>query len=155
MDFFSFELTLLRLKEQLGVTTDKQVDELLGMEVSAFNKRKARGSFPESHLMRLLEQRPELGLDVTYVLTGERVGPKERTALDAMYVTTARTVGDVPEGSDVPAVVASASRAGRDQAQISASAGRCSNKRRQLMQMIESVDESGLDLLIRMAERLA
>jgi transcriptional regulator with XRE-family HTH domain len=71
MDFFSFERAALRLKEALGVQTDKEVATLLGMEVSAFNKRKTRGSFPEKELRTLAQQRPELALDVGHVLTGE------------------------------------------------------------------------------------
>lgn len=70
MDFFSFEQTLLRLKEELGVRTDKEVAAALGMDVSAFNKRKARGSFPEEKLLQLREARPDMNF--TYVLTGHR-----------------------------------------------------------------------------------
>lgn len=70
MDFFAFERTLLRVKEALGVRADKEVAEFLGMDVSALNKRKARGSFPEKELRALAQERPELGIDVDWVLLG-------------------------------------------------------------------------------------
>lgn len=67
-----FEHALLRLKEQLKLPTDKEVGELLGLQEKAFNARKRRDSFPEKDLRALAQQRPELGIDVLYVLTGER-----------------------------------------------------------------------------------
>jgi len=70
MDFFSFEGALLRLKGVLGLQADKEVAEVLNMDPSAFNKRKTRGSFPEKELRVLAQQRPELNIDVDYVLTG-------------------------------------------------------------------------------------
>lgn len=66
-----FEPVLLRLKEQLGVSTDKEVGELLGLSAAAFNNRKKRGIFPEDKLLALAARQPELGLDVAYILTGE------------------------------------------------------------------------------------
>lgn len=68
MNFFK-EATL-RLKQQLKVTEDKQVAELLGMSPRAWAGRKRRDSFPEKELYALAAKRPELGLDVHYVLTG-------------------------------------------------------------------------------------
>lgn len=70
MDFFSFEAALLRLKGVLGMQADKDVAAALGMEASAFNKRKRRGSFPEEEVRALAQQRPDLNIDVDYVLTG-------------------------------------------------------------------------------------
>lgn len=69
MNFFK-EATL-RLKQQLKVTEDKQVAELLGMSPRAWAGRKRRNSFPEKELYALAAKRPELGLDVHYVLTGQ------------------------------------------------------------------------------------
>ncbi len=43
---------------------------MLGIGEKAFNARKKRGSFPEKELRALAQQRPELGIDVEYVLTG-------------------------------------------------------------------------------------
>jgi hypothetical protein len=67
MDFFSFEAALLRLKGALLLQTDKEVAAALGMDPSAFNKRKARGSFPESEVRALAER--EL-FDAEYVISG-------------------------------------------------------------------------------------
>ena len=63
---------LLRLKEQLGVPTDKEAAELLGLSDKAFNARKRRGSFPDDKLLALIAKRPELGLDIDYIVTGTR-----------------------------------------------------------------------------------
>lgn len=70
MDFFEFEQALIRLKNCVGVRTDKDVARLLEMDVSALNKRKTRGSFPAQKLNELVVKRPDLNLDATYVLTG-------------------------------------------------------------------------------------
>ena len=69
----NFQAALLRLKEHLGLETDKEVAELLGMTVKAFTARKARDSFPEEKLRALAQRRPDLPIDVDYVLTGETV----------------------------------------------------------------------------------
>lgn len=71
-----FDQQLLRLKAQLRVTSDQDVAALLGMSKAAFSDRKRRGSFPVDKLQALAHQRPDLPLDVLYVLTGKTV--KER-----------------------------------------------------------------------------
>lgn len=68
MDFF--EEATLRFKQQLGVTQDKDAAEALGLSPRAWAGRKKRGSFPESEIYALAAKRPDLGLDVAYVLTG-------------------------------------------------------------------------------------
>lgn len=65
-----FSALLLRLKQQVGLHTDKEVAELLGMSVKAFHARKTRGAFPEEKLLALTARRPDLKIDVPYVLTG-------------------------------------------------------------------------------------
>ncbi len=65
-----FDQALLRLKERLGITSDKGVAELLGMGEKALNARKRRGAFPAEKLKALALDKPELGIDVKYVLTG-------------------------------------------------------------------------------------
>lgn len=65
-----FDAALLRLKRQLGAIEDQQVADLLGLKKAAFSARKTRGSFPEKELRALVQQRPDLGIDVSYVLTG-------------------------------------------------------------------------------------
>ena len=67
-----FEPVLLRLKEQLGVSTDKEVASILGLGDKAFNARKKRDSFPEDKLLALHAKRPDLNLDIAYILIGER-----------------------------------------------------------------------------------
>lgn len=65
-----FDEATLRLKQQLNVTQDRDVAEALGFSPTAWAGRKKRGTFPESELYALAAKRPELGLDVAYVLTG-------------------------------------------------------------------------------------
>ncbi|MGA0610546.1 helix-turn-helix domain-containing protein [Caldimonas sp. KR1-144] len=71
MNYFEFERAVLRLKEIVGVQTDVELAALLGMEKSAFNKRKARGSFPKEAVEALVAARPDLQIDMHYVITGE------------------------------------------------------------------------------------
>lgn len=72
MDFFAFERAALRLKEVLGMQTDKDLASLLEMDVSAFNKRKTRGSFPEDKVLAFVAKHPDLDIDMDYVLTGSK-----------------------------------------------------------------------------------
>jgi hypothetical protein len=67
-----FEEAALRLKQQLKVSEDKQVAEAMGFSSRAWAGRKKRNSFPEKELWALAAQRPELKLDVGYVLNGAR-----------------------------------------------------------------------------------
>jgi hypothetical protein len=73
MDFF--DEAALRLKQQLKVTEDKQVAEMLGMSGNAWTMRKRRRSFPEVELYALAARRPELKINVEYVLTGRAPQP--------------------------------------------------------------------------------
>lgn len=76
-----FDEVLLRLKERLGVPSDKGVAELLGMGEKALHARKRRGSFPVDKLKALAADRPDLRLDVKYVLTGVSDELERRLAL--------------------------------------------------------------------------
>lgn len=89
----SFDKILLRLKEQLGVQADKDIAKLLGMTPAAFNARKKRGSFPEDKLLALVARRPELLIDVNYVLTGRNVVVEAAQATAAMADTIRRRFG--------------------------------------------------------------
>lgn len=89
----NFLAALLRLKEQLVMQTDKQVADALGMSATAFNQRKARAAFPETEVLALSARRPELKLDVTYVLTGERVSELQREQM-AVLNQTVQATGD-------------------------------------------------------------
>lgn len=68
----SFESVLLRLKAELKVPTDKEVGALLGLQEKALSARKRRDAFPEDKLRALAQQRPDLNIDVGYVLNGVR-----------------------------------------------------------------------------------
>ncbi|HRL94725.1 MAG TPA: helix-turn-helix domain-containing protein [Pseudomonas sp.] len=85
----NFQGVLLRLKEQLGVETDKEVAELLGMSVKAFTARKARGAFPEDKLLALVALRPDLLIDPSYVLTGDYLSVAQ-AKLAASHYSAAR-----------------------------------------------------------------
>ena len=76
-----FEEATLRLKQQLKVTEDNEVAELLGLKPTAWAMRKKRQSFPEKELYALAVKRPELNLDVDYVLTG--IAREAHARLDA------------------------------------------------------------------------
>jgi len=90
-----FLATLNRLKESIDASKDKEVAEALGLSDKALNARKTRNSFPELEVVALLARRPELNLDATYVLTGERVSDWQRNQL----ALTAKTVLEMePEG---------------------------------------------------------
>ncbi|API77979.1 transcriptional regulator (plasmid) [Ralstonia pseudosolanacearum] len=66
----SFDAALLRLKQQLKVTEDKEVAARLGLSASALNMRKKRGNFPTKEVFALAAQSPELGVDPDWVVTG-------------------------------------------------------------------------------------
>lgn len=66
-----FDWVLLRLKESLGIHEDQDVAALLGMTKAALSARKSRDSFPEDKLLALVAKRPDLNIDVAYVLTGD------------------------------------------------------------------------------------
>ncbi|GHT94186.1 hypothetical protein FACS1894116_07800 [Betaproteobacteria bacterium] len=94
MDFF--EEALLRLKQQVGVKTDKEVAALLGLSASALNTRKKRGNFPETELYALAAKRPDLRLDVGLVLHGDRLTHDQRVAL---AVTAAYPPAGIPDAA--------------------------------------------------------
>ena len=80
-----FEEAALRLKQQLGVTQDRDVAGALNMTPRAWAGRKKNNSFPDADLYALAAKRPELSIDVNYVLTG--TSTKEAAAI---------AVGNVP-----------------------------------------------------------
>lgn len=81
----SFDRILLRLKERLGVQTDKEIAKLLGMSDKAFNARKKRDAFPQDKLFAMMTRRQDIDLDLEYVLTGSSPETEERgRRLDAV-----------------------------------------------------------------------
>ena len=91
MDLFAFEGVVLRLKQATGVRTEKELAALLGMDASAFNKRKRRGSFPSEALEALAAARPDLRIDVHQVLTG-------KTSRESAADAAASVVTNYPRG---------------------------------------------------------
>lgn len=65
-----FAQQLGRLKIALGKSKDVEVADALGMAKTALAERKRRGSFPDRELYALAAKRPDLKIDVAYVLTG-------------------------------------------------------------------------------------
>lgn len=72
MSMSRFDNILLRLKQELQVTRDKEVSAVLGLGSTNLAARKKRGTFPELHLRAAAQKHPELGIDVDYVLTGKK-----------------------------------------------------------------------------------
>lgn len=68
MDKFNDQLG--RLMTALGVSQEQVVAEMLGMSKQALADRKRREAFPIDKLKALAADRPELHLDVKYILTG-------------------------------------------------------------------------------------
>lgn len=89
----TFAEQLDRLKEQLQVSMDTEVAELLGMSKTAFNERKRRNSFPTDKLQALANRRPELGLDPPYVLTGKKSQERVKARLQAFPLRLAELRG--------------------------------------------------------------
>lgn len=65
-----FDEAMLRLKQQLKVTEDKETAGFLGISPRALAGRKQRESFPTKEVFALAAQRPELGLDPDWIVTG-------------------------------------------------------------------------------------
>ena len=73
-----FDEQLLRLKQVVKLAEDQDVAVLLGMSKAAFSDRKKRDAFPDDKLAALAVRRPELGIDVSYVLTGGTLTERQR-----------------------------------------------------------------------------
>lgn len=71
MVFFSDSLS--RLKHALRVSKDQEVAEALGLSKTAFSERKKRESFPIKEVFELAQQKPELGLDPDWIVTGTSI----------------------------------------------------------------------------------
>ena len=84
----NFEEAALRLKQELRVKADKDVAGALGLSPVAWVGRKKRGKFPEVELRALAQQRPELAIDVEYVLTGGTLTQRERDHLESARAMT-------------------------------------------------------------------
>lgn len=80
-----FEEATLRLKQELRTTQDKEVAQMLGLSAQSWAGRKKRGKFPTTELYALVARRPDLVIDVDYILTGitERESLHQRETLHA------------------------------------------------------------------------
>lgn len=63
-----------RLKAALSIPTNKELANILGLSETAFSERKKRNSFPVKELEALAGKRPDLNLDIDYILTGSSEG---------------------------------------------------------------------------------
>lgn len=84
-----------RLKKQLGVSDDKAAATALGLGTTAWAMRKKRDSFPTKEVFALAQQRPELGLDPDWIVTGashhiETEGSDEAGLLECYRVLGSR-----------------------------------------------------------------
>ncbi|WP_218239779.1 hypothetical protein [Comamonas fluminis] len=70
-----FEEATLRLKQQLHTTQDKEIASALGLSAQSWAGRKKRENFPEVELYALAAKRPDLKINVEYVLTGRAAQP--------------------------------------------------------------------------------
>lgn len=86
-----FDEATLRLKQQLKLTTDKDVAEHLGISPSAWVGRKNRDHFPRKELLALSALRPDLHIDVHYVLADF---PTLSTSLEHQKAVRAATQQD-------------------------------------------------------------
>lgn len=136
-----FHEQLLRLKEALGLAEDQQVADALGMTAQAFSARKGRGSFPEGKVVAAKARFP--ALDVGYVLTGKRSETPSRRALEAAAALSAKQ----------PLVIQEAAAAAYHlHALQEASAA---DKQQSLQEILRWCDDDAIDLITRMAARLA
>lgn len=80
-----------RLKAALGLRTDKDVADALGMKASTFGERRKRGTLPFEELLRLADSR---NVDLRWLLTGRQgAGAQEPratygTPIDVELLTT-------------------------------------------------------------------
>lgn len=141
---------LVRLKEQLGVSLDTEVAAALGMSREAFNSRKVRGRFPDDKLFALMSKRPELKIDATYVLTGNRdAAPVERALSEQLAAFAGRLAA---QGVDVAA--ASKVLADGIQQSVGVAAGRKAHY--QLLEAyLNGVDDATLQLITDVVVRIA
>jgi hypothetical protein len=95
----NFEEMALRLKQQLRVVEDRHAAEVLGLTADAWVKRKKRGAFPDDKVWALATQRPELRLDVNYILTG--ITGAAKALLDAKQDRISRAVDLGMDSEDI------------------------------------------------------
>lgn len=103
-----FAQQLGRLKIALGKSKDVEVADALGMAKTALAERKRRGSFPDRELYALAAKRPDLKIDVAYVLTGIPSEAHSRLSdlqagLDMTMAAGAKTLAEMKAGGQLMA----------------------------------------------------
>ena len=146
----SFKMIALRLKQALQVETDREIAQALGMTQTAFNSRKIRDSFPEDKLFALMSKRPDLKIDATYVLTGNRdAAPVERALSEQLAAFAGRLSA---QGIDV----AQASKVLAEGIQQSVGVASARKAHYQLLEAyLNGVDDRTLQLITDVVVRIA
>lgn len=85
-----------RLKAALGVREDQEVAKALGMTKAALSLRKKRGTFPSDKLVALSASRPDLAIDVSYIVSGVHPRPGRSVAVEDGLL---RVLGALPAGT--------------------------------------------------------
>lgn len=98
----NFDHKMLRLKQCLGVTTDKEAAAAIGLSKSALAERKRRDAFPEKNVRDAALAHPDLGIDVIYVLTGERDGQPETQDAFIDRMRAIKLLGQVVDALPLP-----------------------------------------------------
>ena len=138
-----FDSQLLRLKQALGITEDQDVANVLGMSKAAFSARKSRGAFPDDKLKALASDRPELRLDVKYVLSG--VSDELERRLSA--VSTASRIAGKVEGKR--------GRSEVQQAVFDALVGALTEDEQRLVHYFRNSDDRGRALMLATGSTVA
>lgn len=146
-----FEQRLLRLKQALHVAEDQEVAEALGMTRAALGDRKRRNSFPEDKLFALMSKRPDLKIDATYVLTGDRGGVTsiERDMHNLMAEFTGKVVADEASKGELVRIAAETMRASAD------TAARRKKLYEGIQAYLQGMDDRTLGIVTEMVVRLA
>lgn len=143
-----FEEATLRLKQQLQKTQDKEIAAMLGLSPRAWAGRKQSGSFPEKELRALAQQRPELGIDVEYVLTGASLTGRQQQLLDAAAQAT--------KGANLSAADEAALQEHVKGARTAAAAGNARQRSARVMleAVLEDCSDETLELIVQIATKL-
>ena len=70
LDAVIFEEHLKRAKESIGVSTDKDFAEVLGINPKTFSRKRNKLDFPTDELLQMSIAKPHLNIDLGYILTG-------------------------------------------------------------------------------------
>jgi hypothetical protein len=138
-----FEEKLLRLKQELGVATDGEVAEALGLSKASLSDRKRRNSFPFDLVFSLSDRRPSGALDVVYVITGERISGHAHASAEAVLrVTHERGDEELMRIARAVAEAAAARQRGRQ------------GQYKLLMDLADNCDDERLELAVNVMRAL-